>query len=228
MVKDIFTQQVLATSIPELIAAATGIASVWFAKKENILVYPVGIVSVLIYVYVYFGAKLYADATINIYYFAVSVYGWYYWKHGGKKPQTEETDNSPIDRVFDDGNPVMEVKEEAPIKFNTMTENIYFLVYTFVTWIVLGILLNTYTNSDVPWYDSLTTAIFFIAMILMAKKRIENWVYWLIADAAIIPLCIYKGLYFTAFQYLIFTIIAIAGFLSWYRKLQHAYEEQTT
>ncbi|MBC8172542.1 MAG: nicotinamide mononucleotide transporter [Chitinophagales bacterium] len=224
--KELFTSQMFAMTVPEIVAAVTGVLSVWFAKKENILVYPVGIVSVLLYVYVFIGVKLYADAGINFYYFIVSIYGWYYWKHGGRMQNKEGVEERPMDTVFDEKEKIAAEKEEASISMQTVGENLIYFLYTAIIALVLGILLRNFTDSDIAWWDAGITAIFFVAMILMAKKKIENWIFWIVGDAAAIPLCIYKDLYFTAVQYLIFVIIAIAGFLAWYKKLQKQYNEQ--
>ncbi|MBC8048267.1 MAG: nicotinamide mononucleotide transporter [Fimbriimonadaceae bacterium] len=230
-VQDIFTQEMIAMTIPEIVAVITGIASVWFAKKENILVYPVGIISVLIYVYIFLNVKLYADAAINFYYFVMSIYGWYYWKKGGivqrkLEAQSIQENEKPMDLIFDENENTTSNNEQAEISFNSLRENLMFMLYTAIIFIILVFILKNYTNSDVALWDGSITAVFFIAMILMARKKIENWIFWIIGDAAAIPLCIYKGLYFTAFQYLIFTIIAIAGFLSWYNKLQKRYKQE--
>ncbi len=172
-----------------------GLISVIFAKKENILVFPSGIISVLIYIYLTFHARLYADMAINAYYFAMSIYGWYYW---AKK---------------ENGN------EETPVSTNTRKEWIVTLAILVFSFILLQQVLLHLTDSDVPTIDALTTAIFFVGMQLMAKKKIENWIAWIIGDFISIPLYFYKGLVLTSFQFLIFFILAIAGYLSWKKTL---------
>lgn len=179
----------------EAIAVVFGLLSVWFAKKENILVYPTGIISVLIYVQICFGAKLYADMGINAYYFVMSVYGWYMWtRKDGQSAQ-------------------------IPITRNSKTENILTLVLLVFSYFLLNFLLSNYTDSDVPQWDSLTTSVAFAAMWLMAKKKIENWLAWIIADLVSIPLYFYKGYILTSFQFFVFLILAIAGYYSWKKSL---------
>lgn len=221
-VKEIFTSQLVAMHIPEIVAVITGIASVWFAKKENILVYPVGIISVLLYVYICLQVQLYADAAINFYYFILSIYGWYFWKHGKNEPDEELEKQFPIDHVFEE-----EITDKntgkLQISFNSARQNSMYLLIVICAGALLGVLLQQFTNTDVAWWDGFVTAFFLVAMILMAKKKIENWVLWIIGDAAAIPLYIYKGLYVSAFQYFVFTILAIAGFLSWFRIYQRNY-----
>jgi len=187
-------QNILDTTWLEIIAVVFGLLSVWYAKKENILVYPTGIVNVLIYVYICFGAGLYADMGINFFYFIMSVYGWINWAR--KK-------NS------------VKVVHISWCSWQYHTINIIALVVFF--FVIRYILIN-YTDSTVPNIDSITTSIFIIAMWLMAKKKIENWIAWIIGDIISIPLYAYKGLIFTSFQFTIFLIIAILGLIEWRKK----------
>lgn len=185
----------------EAVAALLGIASVWYARRENIMVYPTGIVSVLIYVYICFFSRLYADAGINFFYFLMSVYGWYNW--------TRSTGGS----------------DHLEISINTRNQQIAGIVLTFVSyWAILGIIWffnrndTVYMTSYVPWVDSFTTSIFLVGMLLMARKKVENWVYWIIGNVVSIPLYFVKGLAFTSFQYLVFLILAILGYMEWRKR----------
>lgn len=197
----IVIQNYFSTNLLEAIAAVLGIASVWFARRENILVFPTGIVSVLIYVYVCFIARLYADAGINVFYAAMSVYGWYNWTR----------------KTGDSGN--------LKISVNSRREQIAGITATFLLyWIILGIIWYfnqddiVYMRSYVPWVDSFTTAVFLIGMLLMARKKLENWIYWIIGNIISIPLYFIKGLAFTSFQYIIFLILAVLAFIEWRRR----------
>ena len=194
------------TSWFEAIAVLLGIASVWYARRENILVYPTGIVSVLIYVFICFNARLYADAGINLFYFGMSVYGWYNWTRGGVN------------------------STELLITKNNKVQLWTSVLYTFTAyWAILGLIWlfnrddTVYMQSYVPWVDSFTTAVFLIGMLLMAKKKVENWVYWIIGDIVSIPLYFMKGLVFTSFQYTVFLVIAILGYIEWNRRLQESH-----
>lgn len=194
------------TSWFEAIAVLLGIASVWYAQRENILVYPTGIVSVLIYVFICFNARLYADAGINLFYFGMSVYGWYNWTRGGVN------------------------STELLITKNNKVQQWTSVLYTFTAyWAILGLIWlfnrddTVYMQSYVPWVDSFTTAVFLIGMLLMAKKKVENWVYWIIGDIVSIPLYFMKGLVFTSFQYTVFLVIAILGYIEWNRRLQESH-----
>ena len=186
---------VLDTSLLEIIAVLFGLLSVWFAKKENILVYPTGIISVLIYVYICFFAGLYADMGINFFYFIMSVYGWYSWTR-------------------------IDINKKAlPISnCDTRYHILNIIAFIFFFFLLRHILIN-YTDSTVPNLDSLTTAIFIIAMWLMARKKVENWIFWIIGNIISIPLYAYKGLVFTSFQFTVFLIIAIMGYIEWRKKL---------
>lgn len=191
---DLLLQNIYQTTLLEIIAVIFGLLSVWYSKKVNILVYPTGIVSVLIYVYICFIAKLYADMGINGVYFIMSVYGWYYWT---RKP---------------------EGKKEVPVQFATAKLNIISAVATLFSFGILSYVLSNFTDSNVPYWDSFTTSIFIVGMLLMALKKVENWIYWIIGDVVSIPLYFYKGLVFTSLQFTIFLIIAVMGYVAWRRK----------
>lgn len=196
-----FLSNILDTSIWEFIAVIFGLLSVWFAKQEKILVYPTGIISVVIYIFICFNYQLFADAGINLFYFVMSVYGWYMWSRKHDKP---------------------------PLKISQNDSKAWIItIGMFAASLVLIItLLKYYKASDVeywstfvPYIDTFTTAIFIVGMWLMALKRIENWIFWIIGDSISIPLYIYKGLVFTGFQFFIFLIIAIMGYLAWKKKI---------
>ncbi len=183
------------TSPVELVAVLFGLMSVWSMKKESILAYPFGIVNVLIYVYICYSAKLYAYAGINVFYAVMSAYGWYNWsrKRG----------------------------EEGPIRITKLKASeiwIYVLLIG-AFFVILRILLVKLTDSVVPTWDALTTSVYIIGMWLLAFKKVENWILWIIGDLISIGLFIFEGLYFSSFQFFVFTIIATLGFLEWRKKM---------
>lgn len=194
---DLLLQNVYQTTLLEVIAVVFGLLSVWYSKKVNILVFPTGIVSVVIYVYICFVAKLYADMGINFVYFVMSVYGWINWTR--KRPN----------------------ETELPVRFLNAKQNIYAIIATIVWFVVLSFVLTQFTDSTVPYIDSFTTAVFIVGMWLMAVKKVENWIYWIIGDVVSVPLYFYKGLVFTSFQYFIFLIIAVLGYLAWRKQAQN-------
>ncbi|WP_299777729.1 nicotinamide riboside transporter PnuC [uncultured Formosa sp.] len=177
----------------EIVAVIFGFLSVWYSKKNNILVFPTGMVSTLIFVYLLLHWGLLGDMMINAYYFIMSVYGWYVWTR-----QTGENQLTPISTMT-----AKEQKIGVAIFFAT-------IVFVYVVYTVFDKL-----NSWTAWVDMLTTALFFVGMWLMAKRKLENWIFWIIADVISIPLYFYKGFTFTSLQYLGFTFIAISGYYAW-------------
>lgn len=182
----------------EYVGTICGIASVFFSRRENILVYPIGIISTLIYMYLYVIHGLYADASVNFYYTVMSVWGWVMWS---KKIDT---------------------KAVLKIQFSTPKENLIATSFFIICWIVLFFTLKNFTDSTVPQADSFTSAAAFTGMWLMNKKKIENWWWWIITNIASIPLNFYKGLVFTSFQYIILLILAVMGLLSWTQKFKNS------
>jgi nicotinamide mononucleotide transporter len=180
----------------ELVAVAFGLVCVWYMKKESILAYPTGIVNVLIYVYICFSTKLYAYAGINIFYAIMSAYGWWVWT-----------------RKNDDAGPI----RITALSRKAAVINISAIVVFFI---VLRILLVKFTDSVVPDWDAFTTAVYIIGSWLLARKKIENWFAWIVGDIISIFLFAYEKLYFSSFQFLVFTIIAVSGYMEWRRKLK--------
>lgn len=181
----------------EIIAVIFGFLSVWYAKEDNILVYPTGIISTAIFVYILALYSLLGDMMINAYYFSMSIYGWYIWTR-----KVDETHYTPITR--------------ATRKENI--QSVYIFIATLVFVFVVYELFEKWNNWT-AYVDTITTAIFFVGMWLMAKKKLENWIYWIIGDVISIPLYLYKGLVFTSFQYILFTIVAIYGYRAWKKNL---------
>lgn len=188
----------------ELLGVFFGLASVWFAKKDNILVFPTGLVSTSIYAYLLWQWDLLGDSMINVYYFVMSIYGWYHWtrKNG--------------DEV------------EFPISVTTKKDKTYGL-FIFISTVVFVVFVYLYFGKFTTWYsyvDTLLTAIFFVGMWLMAKRKIENWIFWIIGDCISIPLYFAKGYTFTSLQYVIFTIIAFYGYLEWKKILSKTQKQE--
>ena len=171
----LFLEGVISTSWLEFVAVISGLLSVWYCRKANILVFPTGIISVLIYVYICFNYKLYADAGINLFYFLMSVYGWIHWTRGSGKDELEVTKNSKKQQIFGISSVIL----------------LYGLVFGLL-WIFKKDDPD-YINSYLPYVDSFTTSIFFVAMWYQARKKVESWVYWIIGDIISIPLYFVKG-----------------------------------
>jgi|TARA_B100001741_G_scaffold97898_1_gene80149 nicotinamide mononucleotide transporter len=177
----------------EIFAVFFGFISVWFSKNNNVLVFPTGLINTSIFVYLLFKWELLGDMIINAYYFVVSIYGWYYWTR-----KNSNNDYTPISKVnYNDQKIILVISILSAIFVS--------LMYTvFNKW-----------SGLVSYIDILTTSIFFAGMWLMARRKIESWIFWIIGDIISIPLYLYKGLTFTSFQYFIFTFIAIAGYYKW-------------
>ena len=193
--QSLFITQLNKTSAIETSAVFFGLLSVWYAKKEKIWLYPTGIVSVIIYIDLTFQYKLYGDMGIQVYYLIMSIYGWYFWIKG-KGAQV------PV-----------------PISRNNKQENLIVFLLFVGSFLLIRFGLEL-TDSSVPTWDALTSALAIAGMWLMARKKIEHWIAWIIVDSISFPLYIYKGLPLTSFQFLIYTILAVWGYLTWNIKLK--------
>ena len=197
-----FIINVKETKWQEWVSTLTQIASVWYARKNNVLVYPTGIIGVLLAAYVYFfmiQPPLYADATLNIYYFAMSVYGWYNWVQ--KKDASHYT---------------------FPISWCSKRELQLGIGLFVIAWAVIYYTLIKLTNSNTPVLDSLVSATAVTSMWWMAKRKIENWIAWIISNIVAIPLNFYKGLMLFTLMYILFLAMACWGYKEW--KTKHGNE----
>lgn len=192
----------------EVAGTIFGLLSVFFSIKKNIWVYPTGIVSTVIYVYILFNFGLLGDCMINVYYTVMSIYGWMLW--------SKNTDDNIHVNV------TWATKKEwlyALLLF------IFSLIFVTVIYYYKPFIDNKFSMSGVflglghldwaNWLDVFTTSVFLVGMWLMARRRIENWIFWIVGDFICIPMMIYKGLGITSLQYFVFTIMAVIGLLEW-------------
>jgi len=177
----------------ELFAVIMNITSVVYAKRNNILVYPTGLIGTGIFVYILLNFSLLGDTIINAYFFSMSIYGWYFWSR--KKDEVFINQVSTINRN--------EIKYLFILAISSLIF-IYFVYDYFDKW-----------NNWTAYVDNITTAIFFVAMWLMARRKIESWIFWIIGDLITVPLYFYKGLTISSIQYIIFLILAVLGYISW-------------
>ena len=216
-------QQVATINIVlEFIAAILGIASVFYAKKESILVYPIGIISTGLYVYLLSQWALYGDLIINIYYTLMSIYGWYMWTRISKKSheslkisRTNYLDNIKAFAIF----VITAIFVIVVYRYYNIMPDLNFtdsIHYAFQK-ISAGSLIEF--RKATPYLDTLTTAAAFVAMWLMANKKIENWIFWIITNIVSIPLYFVKGYGFTGIQYTIFFVLAFLGYKEWKKNL---------
>ena len=194
-----FTEGLHQTTPLEYIAVIFGIASVLYSRKENILVYPTGIINTVLYTWFCFGWwGLYAEGSLNFYYTIMSIYGWILWARK-KKGSAEHT---------------------LHITRSTGKEWTFSLLFFAACYVVLYLVLKNFTNSTVPFADAFASASAYKGMLLMAKKKLENWIWWIITNVASVPLYFIKGAVFTSFQYIVFLILAVLGYITWNKKLE--------
>ena len=188
-----YSEYSITHTLLELFAVIMNIFSVIYAKRNSILVYPTGLIGTGIFVYILYNFSLLGDMIINFYFVIMSIYGWYYWSQ----------------------------KKNGEVLHNvskTSTKEYYFiLMLGIISLISIYAIYNFYDKWDswTAYVDTITTAIFFIAMYLMARRKVESWIFWIIGDLITIPLYFYKGLTISSIQYLIFLILAILGYISW-------------
>lgn len=187
------------TGLLEYLAVFAGIASVLLSRAENIWLYPIGLINTIIYIYLSFTGHLLGEASVNLFYTIVSIYGWWLW---ARKDQ--------------------EHKKIVHITFSTKKE---WLINTLLTALLYGVIYlllcyakKAFAPGAIPWADAFASATAYMGMWLMARKKVESWVWWIATDLASIPLYYAKGYAFTSVQFLVFTVLAVMGLMSWWKK----------
>lgn len=175
----------------EFIATITGILGVWLTTRQNILCWPIGIISVTLSMIVFFQSKLYYDTVLQVFYFILGVYGWHNWYY--KKDSNNK------------------------LKVTTLkkTQLFYYILIAIVLVLIFGYLSQTYTDSSLPYWDAFTTTGGIIATVWMARKVIDNWLAWILINTANVGIYFYKDLYFFTFLYFVYIVLALVGYLSW-------------
>ena len=196
-----FVNNIKATTLLEYIAVVAGIISVWYSKKENVLVYPTGLVNTIIYIYISFNGYLLGEATVNFYYTIMSIIGWYMW---AKKDKSHET----ILHIT-----ASNAKEWAQ-------QITFFLVFYTTIFLALTFFKKMFFDGVIPWADAFASATAFTAMWLMVKKKLESWYWWMATNIASIPLYFVKHLVFTSFYYVVLLVMAVFGLISWLKKIK--------
>ncbi|MCD5968399.1 nicotinamide riboside transporter PnuC [Riemerella anatipestifer] len=198
--------------ILEMVASTFGLLSVYFSMKKNILVYPTGIVSTIIYVYLLFKFGLLGDMMINFYYTVMSIYGWILWSQNS------------VDNVYIQATKATAKDWLISVGLFVLSVVLVGIVYYFKPYIdqnfsMEGVELGWYHLDWMNYTDIVTTAIFLVGMWLMAKRKVENWLFWILGDLISVPMYLYKGLGITSVQYFIFTILAIIGYIKWKKNI---------
>ena len=197
---DSFKQFLFGTGLLEWCGVFTGILCVWLAAKNNIFNWPIACVSVIIYIFIFFEGKLYADAGLQVYFLVTNIYGWYYW--------SKQRNNPTLER------PVINI---------TKNEILLSIVGVIVFTLALGFTLFKKTDASFPFIDSFCTACSLVAQLFLARKVIQNWLIWIFVDIIYVGVYFSKDLYATGLMYLLYIGIATMGYLDW----KKTYREQT-
>lgn len=181
----------------ELLGAILGIAYIFFSIRQNILTWPVGLLTSALYVWVFFVSSLYAEMGLQIYYLFISLYGWYEWLYGSSSGNSE------------------------PLKVSRLSLRLgtILLIVSVALFVLLWFILNNYTDSNVPVADALVTALGIVATWMLARKILEHWLIWVFVDIFSIGLFLHKELYPTVILFVVYTIMAVVGFVEWKKEL---------
>lgn len=182
----------------ELSGTILGLAYLWFSIKQNILTWPSGLLTSALYIYVFFVTRFYADMGLQVYYVIISIYGWWNWKNSNIK----------------------ENKRDLEVSRTGKRLWIILLVSSILIFGLISFVLVNYTDSTLPYWDAFTTSISIVATWMLAKKKIEHWLIWVVADSVSMGLYIYKGLYLTTLLFFVYTIMAIWGYYKWLEDLK--------
>jgi nicotinamide mononucleotide transporter len=194
-----FITDISHTTWYEYIAVFTGIISVWYSRKENILVYPTGLINTIIYVYISVKQSLLGEASVNIYYTVMSIYGWLLWT---KKDVQQHT--------------ILKITTASGREW--LAHSAFFAAFYTTIYFSLTYLKKDFAPGAIPWADAFASATAFTGMWLMTKKKVESWYWWIATDLASIPLYFVKHYVFTSVYYLVLLIMAVAGLFEWMKK----------
>ena len=183
----------------ELAGTIFGLLSVWFSIRQSLITWPTGILTSFLYCVVFLEAKFYAGMVLQLYYLLISIYGWWNWTHGG-----------PADSG--------EAKLLISLTNKTLWIRLFCLNLLFV--FIIYCLLDRYTDSPIPFGDAFTTSLSIIATWMLARKKIEHWLLWIFVDLISASLYYYRGLYVTVFLFMVYTLMAVAGFYEWQKELK--------
>ncbi len=194
-----FTDGMRQTKPLEYVGVFAGIISVLYQRKANIVVYPIGLVNTIIYVYISINGSLFGEASVNFYYTVMSIYGWILWS---RKNEHKEV--------------VLHVMFSSRKEW--IHQLLFFTVFYFAIYAALVYLKQAFYSNTIPWADAFASASAYTGMWLLAKKKIESWYWWIVTNTASIPLYFVKGYVFTSFQYVVLLVLAFMGLVSWMKK----------
>ncbi len=185
----------------EVLGTITGLIYLYLEIKQNIWLWPLGVVTSALYIYVFFVSKFYADMGLQVYYLLISFYGWYIWVRG---VGPREASALPVSRLT--------------YPLGLLLAGVSVVIFVFLGW-----LLKAFTDSPLPWWDAFTTALSVVATWMLARKILEQWLVWIVVNAVSLGLYIYKGLYPTSILFLFYATMSVLGYLQWRRSyLQEA------
>ena len=180
----------------ELLAATLGLVSITLQIRQSLWYWPVSIVMTAMYIAVYIDQTLYAEMLLQIYFLLMCLYGWWSWKCGGKQ------------------------KSELVVSRLSAGKWPPVLAIILLLFVTLGALMSRFTNNDAPWIDALVTAISFVATWLLARKKLENWLLWIVANLLSIGLYWHKAMYPTLVLFIVLVVLAFVGHQRWRRELE--------
>lgn len=180
----------------EVTAAAIGFVAIYLQIKQISWYWPVSLVMVSMYIYIYYINKVYGDMSLQLYYVGVSIYGWYLWMKGSKSTKDGE-------------------EKKLEVSYTSIKEWMLISILSIVVYFVMVYILDVYTDSDIPFIDSFTTTLSFVATWMLAKKKLENWIVWIVVDFISIGLYYYREMYPTMILFASLTILAFVGYYQW-------------
>jgi nicotinamide mononucleotide transporter len=175
----------------EVCGAVTGLIYLWCSIRQHFLTWPVGLLNALFYVFVFLSSKIYADMSLQFYYVAISIYGWWNWHHGNAEGE------------------VLEVSRTSGTLW------IRLAAISVLLFLLIAFLLDSYTDSPVAALDALVTALSIVATWMLAKKKMEHWLIWVVVDAISMGLFLSRELYPTTLLFLVYTVLAVYGYFEW-------------
>ncbi|GGK59710.1 nicotinamide riboside transporter PnuC [Rufibacter glacialis] len=188
-------------TITEVVGVVTGLLCVWLAARQNIWTFPTALISVTLYIVIFYEARLYADMGLQVMFAGLNFYGWYLWLYKGNQ------------------------REERPVTRTTRRQWAYLLVFVPLFTVGLGTFLHQNTDADLAFWDAGTTAVSLGAQWLMSRKKLENWLIWIVVDAVYVPIYLYKELYPTAGLYFLYLGLAWWGYLDWKKSMANPSQE---
>jgi nicotinamide mononucleotide transporter len=187
----------------EAVAVIMGIVSVWYSRKENSLVFPTGLINTTLYIYLSYKGNLLGEASVNLYYTLMSIYGWYLWTR-------KKEDNTTL---------VLKITKSNGKEW--LQQLGFFAAFYITIYFSLSYAKTAFAPEAIPWADAFASATAYTGMWLMAKKKVESWLWWIMTNMASIPLYFIKGYAFTSVQFIVLLILAIAGWISWSNKAEN-------